>query len=380
MSASAFAVVTGGGTAGHVVPALAIADALVAHGHRAEEIFYIGARRGIETRLLPPTPYPHRFLDVIGLQRRFTPSNLTLPVKLIKSVAQARRLLKSLRPAVVVCVGGYASFPATLAAALCRIPIVVVSYDRMPGLASRISARFATASAVSFEGSTLSRARYTGAPVRRELSSMEPPGSPARIRRRAAARASMGLPDDRFVIAAFGGSLGSKVLNDAVARLVDDLRERRDLAVRHVVGERYLDQLRRPGATERPIGHGIMYDMIGYEDRMEQVYAAADLVIARAGASTVVELATVGMASILVPWAGAAGDHQSDNARMLGEAGAAVVIAQDLLGGDALTTTVRRLAGDPQAVEQLATAAYDAGEAHRSGRLTALIEEVAAGR
>lgn len=370
LSGNTFCVVTGGGTAGHVLPALAIAEALVANGHRPDEIAYIGAQRGIETRLLPQTPYPHHFLDVVGLQRRLTPSNLGFPIKLVRSVGRARALLSQLRPAVVVSVGGYASFPATLAARLLRIPLVVVSYDRRPGLASRISSRFATQCAVAFEGSPLRRARHTGAPVRRDLLLLD------RAAQRASARRQLGLPEDRFVIAVFGGSLGSKVLNDAVHRLVEDLRDRTDIAVRHVVGDRFLGDV----ATEGTGARGIMYDVIGYEDQMVQVYAAADLMITRAGASTIAELATTGMPAIIVPWAASADDHQSDNARILGEGGAAVVLSETELLQHGLTDTVVGLINDPDELRRIGAAAFTAGEAHRSGRLTQLIEEVAANR
>ncbi len=370
MSGSAFAVVTGGGTSGHVLPALAVADGLVANGHRPDEIVYIGAKRGIETRLLPATAYPHHFLDVVGLQRRLAPSNLVFPFKLIRAVMESRSLLGRLRPAVVISVGGYASFPATLAARLRRIPIVVVSYDRIPGLASRVSARFATACAVAFEGSRLRRARYTGAPVRLELILLD------RAARRRSARRRLGLPPDRFVIAVFGGSLGSKLLNDAVAAMVDDLADRADIAVRHVVGDRFVGD----AATERTGERGIMYGVIGYEDQMVEVYAAADLMITRAGASTIAELATAGMPAIVVPWAASADDHQSDNARILGDVGAAIVISEAELARDGLTAAVLDLVADQELLEQIGAAAYAAGDAHRSGRLTTLIEEIAAGR
>jgi UDP-N-acetylglucosamine--N-acetylmuramyl-(pentapeptide) pyrophosphoryl-undecaprenol N-acetylglucosamine transferase len=370
MDTTAFAVVTGGGTSGHVLPALAIADALVANGHRPDEIMYIGARRGIETRLLPPTPYPHLFLDVVGLQRRLTTANLAFPVKLGRAIVQARRALKSLRPSVIVSVGGYASFPATFAARLRRIPVVVVSYDRTPGLASRVSARFATACAVAFEGSHLPRARFTGAPVRRDLIMMD------RSTERDAARVALGVPADRFLVAAFGGSLGSKVLNDAVASLVESLAARSDIAVRHVVGDRFL----AGAAAQRSGQQGIMYTVIGYEDQMVQVYAAADLMITRAGASTIAELSTAGVAAVIVPWAASADDHQSDNARILGDVGAAVVVAERDLSGRRLTDIVVDLIDDPRALAEISAAAFAAGEAHRSGRLVALIEDVAARR
>ena len=370
MSGSAFAVVTGGGTSGHVLPALAIADGLVANGHRKDEIVYIGAKRGIETRLLPPTGYPHHFLDVVGLQRRLAASNLSFPFKLVRSIAQSRRLLKRLRPAVVVSVGGYASFPATFAARFRRIPVVVVSYDRIPGLASRVSARFASACAVAFEGSRLPRARYTGAPVRRDLILLD------RAAGRESARRALGIPLDRFVIAAFGGSLGSKVLNEAVNALVDDLGHRTDIAVRHVVGDRFLQS----AAAERSGEAGIMYDVIGYEDRMVEVYAAADLMITRAGASTIAELETAGMAAIIVPWAASADDHQTDNARILGDIGAAVVLTEADVASNGLTRSVLALVDDREHLADIAARAYASGDAHRSGRLIALIEELGASR
>ncbi len=370
MQHTAFAVITGGGTSGHVLPALAIADGLVAQGHRPDEIVYIGAKRGIETRLVPPTPYPHHFLDVVGLQRRLALSNLAFPFKLLRAIVAASSLLRRLRPAVVVSVGGYASFPATFAARLRRIPIVVVSYDRIPGLATRVSARFATACAVAFEGSALRRARFTGAPVRRDLIVLD------RGRERGAARSVLQLPDDRFVVAVFGGSLGSKVLNEAVAGMVELLVDRVDIAVWHVVGDRFL----AGAANERSGQQGIMYTVIGYEDHMVQVYAAADLMITRAGASTIAELATVGMPAVIVPWAGSADDHQSDNARILGSVEAAVVVPESELSARVLADLVVGYIGDPSALSALAAAAFAAGEAHRSGRLTTLIENTAEGR
>jgi UDP-N-acetylglucosamine--N-acetylmuramyl-(pentapeptide) pyrophosphoryl-undecaprenol N-acetylglucosamine transferase len=196
----------------------------------------------------------------------------------------------------------------------------------------------------------------------------------------ASARRQLDLPANRFVIAAFGGSLGSKVLNDAVAGMVERLGDRTDVAVRHVVGDRFLDSFLTGTAAERSGERGIMYDVIGYEDQMVQVYAAADLMITRAGASTIAELSTAGMPAVIVPWSGAADDHQTDNARVLGSVGAAVVIPESELSGDRLTDEVSILMADPERLAEMSSAAYTAGEAHRSGRLADLIEEVAGQR
>ena len=216
-----FAVVTGGGTAGHVLPALAVAEQLVDRGHDSGEILYVGAQRGIETRLVPPTGFPHVFFDVVGVQRRLDRANLGFLPKLARATASATTLLRERRPRVVVSVGGYASLPAVLAARRLHVPIVVVSYDRRPGRASQLAARFAAASAVSFPESGLPRAELTGAPLRRSVLAVD------RERDRGSARAALGLPADRFVIVVAGGSLGSAALNEVVAAFVHSSRRAR---------------------------------------------------------------------------------------------------------------------------------------------------------
>ena len=160
---------TGGGTAGHVLPALAVAGALEAAGHEAESIHYIGCTRGIETSLLPDTPYPSTFLDVVGFQRSLSRRNLGFVPKMWRARRDAIALIRELDPKVVVSVGGYASMPAVFAARKLGVPIVVVSYDFVPGRASRLSARVAAACAVAFENSPLPRATVTGAPVRQAI-------------------------------------------------------------------------------------------------------------------------------------------------------------------------------------------------------------------
>ncbi|MBK8333172.1 MAG: glycosyltransferase [Acidimicrobiaceae bacterium] len=184
----AFAVVTGGGTSGHVLPALAIADALVAGGHERASIHYVGTRRGVETTLLPPTGYPHTFLDVVGLQRSVSARNLAFLPKLFGAVRAAKALLQELQPKVVVNVGGYGSFPATWAARRLQIPYVVVSYDHRPGLVSKLMAKRAAACAVAFEGSVLPHAELTGAPVRQEMVGLDRAAARPPLVRRCACR------------------------------------------------------------------------------------------------------------------------------------------------------------------------------------------------
>ncbi|MFM8563416.1 MAG: UDP-N-acetylglucosamine--N-acetylmuramyl-(pentapeptide) pyrophosphoryl-undecaprenol N-acetylglucosamine transferase [Acidimicrobiia bacterium] len=368
------AVIAGGGTAGHVLPALALAEALVERGHSRDSLVYMGARRGIETRLVPPTGVPHYFFDVVGLQRSLRPSswrsNASFPLKMLAARRRAIAIMRADRPAVVVSVGGYASLPAVLAARRLGVPVVVVSYDRTPGRSSRVTARFAAATATAFPGSTLPRARWTGAPVRAAVRRVD------RERDRLSARRTLGVPVDRFMVAVIGGSLGSRVLNRAVLSLVGESSDDRSLAVYHVVGERFVDEHRAEGGDDRDGRDGAWYRVIGYEDRMADVYAACDVLVGRGGAGTVADVATTGVPSVLVPWSGAANDEQRANVAWLGDEGAAVVLDEDELN-ERLATVVGELRVDSARREGIGSRARALGEPNRRGAITDLIEEVA---
>lgn len=362
---SAFAVITGGGTSGHVLPAIAVAESLEQAGITPDRLHYVGSQRGIETRLVPPTGYRHDFLDVVGFQRSFDRRNLSFGPKMIRATRAANMLLADLDPKVVVTVGGYASMPTVFAARRRKIPIVVVSYDMRPGRASALTARFAAASAVAYPNSPLPRAILTGAPVRRELLELD------RSATRTDARARLAIPNDRFVISVMGGSLGSGALNKVIDEYLTQHRHDRSLAIRHVTGERFLDAARPPldGAD------GVIYQPIGYESDMAAVYAASDLLIGRGGASTTHEVAVTGIPAILVPWADATDDHQTLNVAWLADDGAAVAIAESDL--DRATTVIDRLRANPDELHALSAAAARKGEVHRQGVLADLIVRAA---
>ncbi len=360
-----FAVITGGGTAGHVLPALAVAEALVGAGRRPDEIHYIGAKRGIEARLLPQTPYSYTLCDVVGLQRRVALSNLSFGPRLLRARREVRSMLMDSKAKVVISVGGYASLPAVMAARSLGIPVVVISYDRRPGRASQVAARWAAASAVSFADSTLPRAVVTGAPIRASILGVR------RARDRAMAREQLGVDPERFMVAVMGGSQGSGVLNSAIARLVEVSQADQGLTLYHILGERFLSDAPAPhdGST------GVEYHQVGFEGRMDLVYAACDLLIARGGASTVHEVAATGTPAILVPWAGAADDHQRLNVEWLSVEGGAVMLEEHELGF--LPDVVEDLRTDPTRRVEVGSAAFEMGAVHRSDTLTTLIESVA---
>jgi UDP-N-acetylglucosamine:LPS N-acetylglucosamine transferase len=257
--------------------------------------------------------------------------------------------------------------PAVYAARSLDIPIVVVSYDKRPGRASRAAAKYAAACAVAFPGSPLPHATLTGAPLRASILTVD------RGRDREAARARVGVPSDRFLVAVMGGSLGSGVLNDAVTVLVRARGDRRDLAVFHIAGERFAASM----AAATTGADGILYTVRGYEQDMPAVYAAADLLVGRGGASTVAEVAATGTPALLVPWAGSAEDHQAENVRWLSDQGSAILVAESAFTGDRLVAEVDRLMADRAALDALGRAAYEAGAIHREGRIADLIERVA---
>jgi UDP-N-acetylglucosamine--N-acetylmuramyl-(pentapeptide) pyrophosphoryl-undecaprenol N-acetylglucosamine transferase len=361
----AFAVVTGGGTAGHVLPALAIADALVAAGHARSAIHYAGSERGIEARLVPPTGYPMTLLPGRGIQRRLTLANLGAVWGLLVAGVRALRLVGRLRPAVVVAVGGYASVAVGLAAVVRRVPLVVAEQNAVPGAANRLLARFAAASAVSFEGTPLPRAVVTGNPVRPEVAAVDPG------RDRAAARAAFGVGEGRRLLLVFGGSLGALRLNAATLAALPAWRARADLSVHHVVGARDWEEI----SARAPHDLGdLEYRAVRYEDDMPSALAAADLAVCRAGSGTCFELAAVGLPAILVPSPYVTADQQTENARRLVVAGAARLVPDAELDGARLVLEVDALLADDATREAMAAAARAWAKPRAATEIAALAE------
>ncbi|MFM1791432.1 MAG: UDP-N-acetylglucosamine--N-acetylmuramyl-(pentapeptide) pyrophosphoryl-undecaprenol [Actinomycetota bacterium] len=367
-----YAVVTGGGTSGHVVPAIAILEMLADAGHAVDDLAYVGSRRGVETAMVPALGVRCEFLPISGLQRSFSPRSLArnaaLPLRLVRSTHTARRLVREWQPRVVVSVGGYASEPMARAAVAAGVPLVCVSYDFMPGLATRRQAKRAVSCAVAFEGSPLPRAVVTGAPVRRSVRTMDVQAERVRV------RSVLGVSDDVVFVTIVGGSLGSAALNGAVGEVVKRIGATGVRAfVHHIVGPRFAG-----GIDDRPSTvDGVTVQRVASEPDMPGILAASDVVISRAGASTVAEISSVGVASILVPWSGAADDHQTLNARWLSDAGAAVLVDERndlaaLLGSAAST-----LVAETDRRTAMAGAARAQGERNRGNSLVDVIRNAA---
>ena len=369
-----FAVIAGGGTSGHIVPALAIAELLVESGQAPESIHFIGSDRGVEVKILADSLYSHSLLRVDGFQRGLNSRSLARTARMVpmmwRAVRSARKLLVELQPKVVVSVGGYASVPASRAAHQLAIPVVTCSYDRRPGIATRLQSRYAVASAVAYMPNSLNNAQLTGAPVRAVLRHLN------RSLSRREARARLNIAEDRRLIVIMGGSLGSAILNSALRGVVELWANRPDLAILHLSGVRYFsDQMPNLGSATESID----YHRLAYCENMVDVYAAADLVISRAGASSVAEIATVGVPSILVPWKNAAENHQQTNADWLVERGGAVLLDEYDLSVANLAEVITDLLAHPQRLAQLGERAYQLGALHRDCSIARVIEMAARG-
>ncbi|MCY4421638.1 MAG: undecaprenyldiphospho-muramoylpentapeptide beta-N-acetylglucosaminyltransferase [Acidimicrobiaceae bacterium] len=366
---SSWAVIAGGGTAGHVLPGISIAEQIVAGGAPREAVHFVGSARGVETRLVTEAGFGLTALPGRGLQRRLALSNATATIGLLRAFAEALVVLRRRRPAVVLGLGGYASAACGAAAALLRVPLVITEQNAVPGLANRLLSRFAAGAATAFEATDLPRATWTGNPVRTEVLAAD------RTSGRAAARAALGVGSGRRLVAVFGGSLGSRSINEAVAAASEIWHDRGDLHIRHIAGRRDYDDLAGRAAPDRERALG--YDLVAYEDDMATVYAAADIVVSRSGATTVAELAAAGVPAVLVPLPGAPGDHQTANARRLAEAGGAVIVSDAELDGTRLAAEVDALLDDPDRLSAMAGAATALARPDAARAVVDLIERCA---
>lgn len=368
--ARCFALIAGGGTAGHVLPAIAIARAFVDQGHHPQAIHMVGSERGIESKLVPETTaFPLTLLPGRGIERRLSVQNIRSLIGLLRACMQAWRLVGRLRPRVVVSVGGYASVPCGLAAVLRRIPIVVAEQNAAPGAANRLVGRFARACAVSWEGTPLPRAVVTGNPVRPEVAAID------RWQDAEAARHKLDVYPGRKVVLIFGGSLGALRINRAVVEAVRRWASRTDLHVRHIVGRRDWEEIAGRGSPVPP-GAPLRYQAVEYDDDMPTSLAAADLVVCRSGSSTCFELLAVGLPSILVPSPLVTADHQTANARHMTRAGAAVVVPDAELDGPRLVAEVDALLlSDGRQLAEMAVAARRAARTNAAHDIATLATE-----
>lgn len=353
-------VIAAGGTAGHVNPGLALADALAPEA----SVSFVGTTRGVESRLVPAGGYELDEIDVAGFDRARPAQLPMVALRALKGVGAARRLLQRRAPATVVGMGGYVSLPVCLAARTLSIPIVLHEQNIVLGLANRLVRPLARKIAVSFTESLRvagRRAVLVGNPVSRDIAEMD------RTAARSAGEQRFGLDPGRTTVMVFGGSLGARTLNTAAPGLAERWRERPDIQVLHISG-------RSSGADEAIVLEN--YHRIDYTDAMDEAYAAADIAVCRGGATTVAELTVVGLPAIIVPYPHHRDRQQERHARVLEAAGAAVLVADHEATADRLGTMVEDIVSQGR-LASMRNAAAALGRPDAADTLAAVVKEVA---
>jgi UDP-N-acetylglucosamine--N-acetylmuramyl-(pentapeptide) pyrophosphoryl-undecaprenol N-acetylglucosamine transferase len=349
------AILAGGGTGGHVIPALAIANQL--KKSYGAEVLFIGTARGIENRLVPAAGFPLQLVRVGALKNVSLMTRLKTAFDLPRAVSDAGRMLNQFAPDVVIGVGGYASGPAMLAAVVKHIPTLAFEPNVVPGFANRVVARFVSAAAVHFEETAkyFRHAEVTGVPVRHAFFGIAPKRG--------------GTP----TLLVFGGSQGAHAINDAMVRCLRVLqKEAPGIHIIHQTGERdYNDAL----AAYRSLGESA--EVFKFVEDMPAAFARADLVVCRSGASTVAEITAAGKPAILVPFPRASDDHQRVNAEALLREGAAVVVEESRLEGVWLAETIAALLQDPHRLQQMSQAARSLAHPNAAHDIAAMAARVA---
>ena len=351
--------IAGGGTGGHLYPALAIAKELSERQPQTEFLFF-GTSGKIEARVVPQQGYPFKTIWIGGFQRRRPWRNLLLPLKVIVSLWQSWNALRRFRPHVVIGTGGYVCGPVLAVAGLMKIPTAIHESNSYPGFTTRLLASRVDWLLISFEDTRqwlkrTERVTLVGTPVRKGLGLAPREGS----------RRIFGLDPARPVVLILGGSLGAASINRAVARSAMSFRDAGIQVLWQTGRDEEAVYVNSPDTAG--IGH-----VAGFFDDMDAAYAAADLVVCRAGASTLAEVTVIGKASILVPYPNAAADHQMKNARSLQAAGAAIVIA-DRDAAEMLGQQILALVRNSDACRRMAEAARELGRPAAASEIAGII-------
>lgn len=348
------AVLAGGGTGGHVIPALAIANEL--RDRYQSEIVFIGTARGIETRLVPQAGYRLELVRVGALKNVSLVTRLKTLFDLPRAILYCRSFYRDFKPDVVIGVGGYASGPAMMAAGLIGIPSVIFEPNYVPGFANKMAAKTAKAACVQFQDTCrfFRNCEVTGVPVRKAFFEIQP-------------RSANAAPS----LLVFGGSQGARAINQAIVSALPWLKgSMPNLQIVHQTGQKELDSV-VPGYS----GAGVAADVKPFIDDMPRAFASADLIVCRSGASTVAEIAAAAKPAIFIPFPRAADDHQTKNAEAIANAGGAVLMKETELTPEKLAGTINELFSDRARLAEMATKAKAMSHTNAAGR----VAEIAVG-
>jgi UDP-N-acetylglucosamine--N-acetylmuramyl-(pentapeptide) pyrophosphoryl-undecaprenol N-acetylglucosamine transferase len=351
-------IIAGGGTGGHIFPGLAVAEELRSRDASTEVVF-AGTEQGIEARVVPREGYPIKFLRAEGLVGVSLKKKIQAMVKVLLSIGDSYRIIKSVRPDIVIGVGGYASGVITAVAYLMSVPTMILEQNAVPGLTNKILGKIVNSVCITYQESLSFFPRektfLTGNPVRMNV---------LRGNSESAYRL-FSLEKGLFTIFAFGGSVGAKSINRALVDALQHLRDLKDaIQFLHQTGLKDYEAVRDTYRQE-----GFKGTITPFIYQMGEAYAVADIVISRAGATTLAELTALGKAALLVPYPHAAGDHQEVNARKLLEIGAARMIPDRELSGEALANTIRELYENESARAEMQRSGIAVGRPEACGRI-----------
>ncbi len=339
-------ILSGGGTGGHIYPALAIASELK-HRDPAVEILYVGTKKGLESKIVPASGITFKTIDVSGIDRTSMLKASKSLIKFPTSFFEARSIIKEFQPDIIIGTGGYVSFPIVLAGTFLGIKTIIHEQNAMPGLANRNLAKRVDRILLTFEEAKQhlsgQNTKVTGLPVRKEILTVN----------RESARKNMGLDKQIFTLLAFGGSLGAMTINRAMLDFIE--RSRADaIQIIWITGQSAYQEMQEE--LEKGLDLSKMscrVSLYPYLYNMEEALAAADLAVCRAGASTVCELEALGLPAILIPYPYAADNHQEKNARALVDKNAALLVIDEFLDGYTLYEKVQELRKKPEQLQQM---------------------------
>ena len=362
--------VAGGGTAGHVFPAIAVADELRVIAPDIEPVF-VGVVDRLEARLVPEAGFRLHHIDAVSIPRRPTPALLKVPGALRAGVRRCVELIEQEQAVAAVTFGGYVSFPLNRAAWRAQLPLVIHEQNSIPGLTNRVAARWSDRVAVTFPGSAQrfrrpERCAVTGNPVRSDVLALD------RDARRADARTRFGLDPEVPTLLVFGGSQGARSLNQAVVD-AHAAWGGTELQILHAAGRGGYPQAAAAWAAARTDGSGPHVEVVDFIEDMADAYAAADVVVCRAGATSIAELTALGLPAVLVPYPHATADHQTENGRALERTGGAVVVEDDRFDAARLVAAVRPLLDDAARYADMARASRAFGRRDAATNVARLV-------
>lgn len=360
---------TGGGTAGHINPAIAIAN-YIKEKEKDSEFLFVGTERGLEKTLVPKCGYNIKFIDVMGLKRNLSAQNIKVFINYVKSMGEARRIIKDFKPDVVIGTGGYVCAPVIKIASSLKIPTIIHEQNVFPGLAIKMLARKADITAISFEETrTMMKAKrmvLTGNPLRPDLFKSHDIDL---------VRAQYGF-DEKPIVLMFGGSLGADKMNEALVKMVAD-GDVKGFNLIASTGERHFEDVSKKlsdaGVNPQKIRN---IKIVPYIYNMEKIFFAADVVVGRAGAITVSEITALGKAAVLIPSPYVAHNHQEYNARYLEKNGAAKVVLENEVSGKRIAEEIGDILKNQETLEKMQSSSRKIGIADACETIYNCVKEI----